>query len=618
MSFSMGSTGQQMGPRSALSQFGSSEHSEQPANWKVVTRMLAYLRPYKWLMLGAFICVLVETGFTLLNPYLIKVSIDQYISQKDLPGLGRISIAIALSFVGLYLSGTGQSYLLSWVSQKVLTDLRSQLYRHILKLSLAYHDTNIVGVTVSRVINDVAEINELLSQGVITLFGDLLVLVGIIVIMLSMDAKLALLTLIVVPMIVLATALFAKRARSAFRETRLKVAAVVGDLAEDLSGIRVIQAFAQESASQERFERVNRASRNVTIRAVSLSFIFLPAVEFLGILSMVIVLGFGGAMVERGEVTLGVMVAFLAYVTRFFQPIQEISRIFTTFQSALAGGEQVFKLLDTSPDVADQPGARELPPLRGRIEMEHVSFRYREDLPEVLHDVSLGVEPGQTVALVGPTGAGKTSIAKLVARLYDVSAGSVKIDGVDLREVTTRSLRSQVILVPQDPFLFSTTITENIRFGRPDASDQEVETAARLAYAHEFILSLPDGYKTIVAEGAANLSVGQRQLLCIARAILADPRILILDESTANIDTVTEKSVQAAMRQLLRGRTAIIIAHRLSTVQSAEVIYVIDGGRVVERGRHHELLARQGIYQDLVRRQFAAQTNSEKDRTGGG
>jgi ABC-type multidrug transport system fused ATPase/permease subunit len=517
-----------------------------------------------------------------------------------------------MSFVGLYLAGTGQRYLLSWVGQKVLTDMRSQLYHHILKLSLAYHDTSIIGVTVSRVINDVAEINELLSQGVITLFGDLLVLGGIVVIMLSMEAKLALLTLAVLPLIVVATALFARRARSAFRETRLKVAAVVGDLAEDLSGIRVIQAFAQEAASQERFERVNRASRNVMIQAVSLSFVFLPSVEFLGTLSMVIVLGLGGVMVAQGQVTLGVLVAFLAYVMRFFQPVQEVSRIFTTLQSALAGGEQVFKLLDTLPDVANRPNAGELPAVSGRVEMEHVTFRYRDDLPEVLHDVSLMVEPGQTVALVGPTGAGKTSIAKLVARLYDVSVGSIRIDGIDVREVTTRSLRRQVILMTQDPFLFSTTIAENIRFGRPDASQQEVEAAAQLAYAHDFILSLPDGYNTVVAEGAANLSVGQRQLLCIARAILADPRLLILDESTANIDTVTEKSVQAAMRRLLRGRTAIIIAHRLSTVQSAEVLYVIDDGRVVDRGRHPELLRRKGLYQELYKRQFAEQVNVKK------
>jgi ABC-type multidrug transport system fused ATPase/permease subunit len=605
MSFPMGTSGQQMGARSILRHFGADDQPTSASNLRVVRRMLAYLRPHKWLMLAAFICMLFGTGFSLLYPYLIKVSIDQYIAQKDLSGLNWISIWIAGSLIGLYLAGASQQYLLSLVSQKVLAEIRSHLYRHIINISMSFHDKNIVGVLVSRVINDVAEINELITQGAITFLGDSLVLAGIIVIMLQMDAKLALLTFSVLPLIVFTTTLFAKRARSAFRDTRNKIAAVVGNLAEDLSGIRVIQAFAQEIFTQERFEEVNRENRDVTIQAVSLSYIFLPSIEFLSTLAMVIVLGFGGVLVSRNEITLGVLVAFVAYVSRFFQPIQEISRLFNTFQSALAAGEQVFKLLDMLPGVTDHAGADDLPSVKGRVELAQVCFRYQEDSPEVLHDISFVVEAGQKVALVGPTGAGKTSIAKLITRFYDVSDGSIQIDGIDVRQVSLNSLHRQAILVTQDPFLFSTTITENIRFGQLGASDMEVEAAAMSANAHDMILTLPDGYNTLVAEGSVNLSAGQKQLICLARAFLADPKILILDESTANIDTITEKMVQAAMNKLLNGRTAIIIAHRLNTVQNADMLFIIDRGMLVEFGKHDHLIKQQGVYKDLYTRQFA-------------
>ncbi len=310
-------------------------------------------------------------------------------------------------------------------------------------------------------------------------------------------------------------------------------------------------------------------------------------------------------MVSQEQVTLGVMVAFLSYVTRFFQPIQELSRMYTTMQSAMAGGEQVLRLLDTPPDVQDQPGAGELPDIDGSIALDHISFQYGPDLPEVLHEVSLTIKPGQTVALVGATGAGKTSIANLIPRFYDVSDGAVLIDGIDVRTVTQHSLHRQIALVPQDSFLFSGTIAENIRFGRPDAAEQEVERAAQLANAHSFILNKPDGYQTRVLEGAANLSVGQRQLICIARAILTDPRILILDEATSNVDSLTEVLIQEALRNLLHGRTAVVIAHRLSTIRNADLICVVQDGRIVEQGRHEELLAQGGVYTTLYQRQFA-------------
>lgn len=607
MGFGIGVSNPGMGPRGALDSFSGGEEDRRGAvfNKRVVTRMLAYLRPYRRQMTLAVLTMLVITALTLLTPYLLKLAIDQAITHGDREELIRLSVYTALAYTALYGATAAQQYLLSWVGQRVLANLRSELFAHLQKLSLGYHDTHIVGVTVSRVMNDVAAINELLSQGVITLAGDVLVLAGIMAIMLSMSSYLALLAFTVLPLMVLATWWFSSRARGAFRRTRTSVARVVGDLAEDISGVRVIQAFGQENTSQERFNQVNEANRDANISAMNLSFIFLPAIEFLGVLATVIVLWFGGQAVAREAVTLGTLVAFLSYVTRFFQPVQELSRMVTTLQSAMAGGEQVLRLLDTPPEVQDRPGAVELT-LDGapRIDFEAVDFRYRPGLPIVLSGLDLSILPGQTVALVGATGAGKSSIANLIARFYEVERGAVKINGVDVRDVTQTSLRRQIGLVPQDAFLFSGSIADNIRYGRPDATDAEVEQAARLANAHEFISARPEGYQTLVQEGAANLSVGQRQLVCIARAILTDPRILILDEATSNVDSLTEALIQDALRALFQGRTSVVIAHRLSTIRNADLICVVEGGRVVEQGRHAELLARGGAYAALYQRQF--------------
>ena len=605
MSFSIGPSSSGLGPRSLLEDFGSGgDRSGEVYNPRVIRRMLEYLSPHKWRMAGAFALTLAQSGLTLLSPYLIKVAIDQHITPGNWEGLLRIGVLLALSFIALFVVSSIQSYTLSWVGQKVLATLREDLFRHLQQLPLGFHDKRIVGVTVSRVINDVAEINELLSQGVITLLGDAVVLVGIIFIMLSMSPKLALLTFTVLPLMVIATWIFSRQARTAFRATRSKVAAVVGDLAEDINGMRAIQAFTREKATQDRFEQVNRENRNAYINAMNLSFVFLPTIEFLGMLATVIVLWFGGHLVLNETVTLGVMVAFLTYVSRFFQPIQELSRIYTTFQSAMAGGEQVVKLLDTPVEIEDKPGAAALADIKGLIEFRNVSFKYREELPEVLHGIDLTIPPGKTAALVGPTGAGKTTIASLIARFYDVSGGAITIDGQDIRDVTLLSLRQQVRVISQDPFLFSRSIAENIKYGKPDASDKEMFEAARLANAHEFISRLPEGYQTKVLEGGVNLSQGQRQLISIARALLTDPRILILDESTASIDSVTEGMLQQAIGRLLAGRTAIVIAHRLSTVRMADRIFVIDGGRIVEQGSHTDLLQNKGLYAQLYERQF--------------
>lgn len=605
MSFSIGPSSAGLGPRSLLEDFGSPGQREgEVFNRRVVGRMLAYLRPFQWKMLAALLLTLLQSGLTLLSPYLVKVAIDQYITPGDRAGLVKIALMIAASFIALYFVSSSQSYLLSWVGQKVLSTMRGDLFRHLQRLQPSYHDRRIVGVTVSHVINDVAEINELLSQGVVTLLGDAVVLIGIVVIMLTMNAKLALLTFAVLPLMFLATWLFSRQARSAFRETRSRVAAVVGDLAEDINGMRAIQAFTQEETSQARFEQVNLDNRDAYIKAMNLSFIFLPAIEFLGMTATVIVLWFGGHFVIDVQVTLGVLVAFLTYVSRFFQPIQELSRIYTTFQSAMAGGEQVITLLDTPLEIADREDAVDLPETVGKITFSHVSFRYRPDTPLVLHDIDLAIDPGKTAALVGPTGAGKTTIANLITRFYDVSDGSIRIDEHDIRDVTLQSLRKQVRIISQDPFLFSRSIEENIAYGMPEATKDEIEEAARKANAHDFISRLPEGYSTRVLEGGVNLSQGQRQLISIARALLTNPRILILDEATANIDTITESLIQEALTHLLHGRTAIVIAHRLSTVRNADWVYVLNKGKIMEQGTHAALITQKGLYAQLYERQF--------------
>jgi ABC-type multidrug transport system fused ATPase/permease subunit len=570
---------------------------------RIIMRLLAFLRPH-WQSMGiAFVLMLVNSALGLAVPYLVKVAIDEHIVQGNVSGLTRVALIMAGVFVSLYLASFAQRYLLSRVGQRVLATMRMDLFRHLQAIHLGYHDTHIVGVTISRVFSDVGVINELLSQGLITLLGDILTLIGIVIVMVSMSPRLALLSFSVLPLMVVATVLFSRRAKVAFRETRATVAGVVGDLAEDLSGMRVIQAFAQEGATHERFDEVNRANRDAHVSAMSLSFVFMPAVEFLGILATSVVLWFGGLAVVEGTLTLGIVVAFSSYVTRFFQPIRELSQLYTTLQSAMAGGERVLELLDTEPAVADRPDAITMPPLEGRVELHDVTFAYRGD-EVVLKDINLTILPGQTVALVGPTGAGKTSISNLIARFYEVDEGAVLIDGLDVREVTQRSLRRQMGIVPQDPFLFSGSIEDNIRFGEPDASHRAVEEAARTANAHEFIVNLPDGYDTDIMEGGVNISLGQRQLISIARVVLADPRILIMDEATSSVDTVTEALIQDALERLLAGRTAIVIAHRLSTIRNADMICVIEDGQIIEQGTHESLLRRGGLYRELYERQF--------------
>lgn len=604
MGFSIGSASPNMGPRGALDRF-SDKVDGAAFDPQIVLRLLAYVRPYRRMMMLALALMLIGSGLVLLAPYLVKVAIDDYIAKGDRAGLDQVAVLMFATFFATYVVSSVQSYLLAWVGQRVLADLRAELFRHLQRLHLGYHDTNIIGVTISRVINDVAAINQLLSQGLITLIGDTLLLVGIILVMLSMSIELALLTFSVLPIMLLVTLLFSRRAKVAYRDTRARIAAVVGELAESLSGMRVIQAFAQENASQDRFDTVNKDNRDALVKAMTLTFIFLPSVEFLGMLATGVVLWFGGNAVTQGDITFGIMVAFLAYVSRFFQPILELSQLYTTMQAAMAGGERVIGLLDTLPAIEDSEKSVTVSNIQGHIMLQDVHFSYRDEV-EVLHGINLDIPAGQTVALVGPTGAGKTSIANLVARFYDVSGGRILVDGTDIRQIKQQSLRQQMGLVPQDPFLFAGTIADNIAFAKPHASTEAIEAAAKASNAHEFIMSLPEGYQTEILEDGVNLSLGQRQLVCIARAMIADPRILILDEATASVDTVTETLIQGALDRLLDKRTAIVIAHRLSTIINADVICVIEDGQIVERGTHAELLAQNGLYRDLYERQFVS------------
>ncbi|MFW5884078.1 MAG: ABC transporter ATP-binding protein [bacterium] len=601
------------GPRGLLHAMGG--HEDGRIQGWVIARLMRFVLPYWPRLVAAFFLMLVTTAAGLLVPYLTRVIIDVNIVERDTGGLWTNGLWLALAMLATYGAAAGQTYLLSILGQRVLYNLRARLFEHLQRLSVAYHDNNIVGVTVSRVMNDVAVINNLLSEGLITLVGDTILIAGTIGVMIAMDVRLALITFTILPIMVLATVIFSRRAKVAFRDTREKVATLVGNLAENIGGMRVIQSYAQEERSQEQFEVSNSENRRSHVRAMRLSFTFLPTIDVLGVAATGIVLLAGGIMAMRGAVTIGVIVAFMSYVGRFFVPIREMSQLFTTLQSASAGGERVLELLDTQPIVEDRPGAIDLQSVDGRVEFRDVFFSYRDNV-EVLHGVSLVAEPGETIAIVGPTGAGKSTITNLVCRFYEVTSGAVLVDGRDVRDITTASLHRHMGYVSQDPILFPGTIADNIAYGLEEASREErrarVEEAARNAEAHGFIADLVDGYDTRIYEGGVNLSVGQRQLLSIARAMLVDPRILIMDEATSSVDTVTEALIQRALDRLLSDRTALVIAHRLTTVQHAHRIYVIDGGRIIENGSHDELMRRPTMYRDLYEKQFVDEAGAVK------
>jgi ATP-binding cassette subfamily B protein/subfamily B ATP-binding cassette protein MsbA len=512
-----------------------------------------------------------------------------------------------LFLLAIYALGTvasrGQVYGVGSVAQRLLASLRARIFDRLQHLPLRFFDRRPVGDLMSRVTNDVDTLNQLFSQGLTQLLGSIFSLVGILVAMLVLQWNLALACFAVIPIMLLTTAFFARRARQAFRLTRETVGDVSAGLQEDIVGVREAQAFNRTERNIARFRERNAANRDANVQAVAITSAFSPAIDVLSTLATALVIGYGGYLVFAGSISVGVLTAFLIYVQQFFRPVQLASQFYTQAQSALAGAERIYNILDEEPEPADPPEARKVGRIEGRVTFENVTFAYEPGRP-VLRDVDFEIAPGQTVALVGPTGAGKTTIASLIPRFYDATKGAVSIDGRDVRAYARKDLRENIGIVLQESFLFSGTIADNIGYGRLGASRDEIEAAARTLDAHGFISELPDGYDTVLGEGGGSLSQGQRQLLSFARAVLTDPRILILDEATSNIDTRTEKVIQNALATLLKGRTSVVIAHRLSTIRNADLILAVQDGRVVERGTHEELLARGGLYADLYRRQF--------------
>ena len=579
--------------------------SQEQAEDKGTTarRLLSELRPHGRRLILVLVLVVVAAAAQAGGPWLIGRAIDLYILRGDADGLAWTMLLL----LGVYLVGTfasrGQILQVGSVGQSVLASLRERIFERLLRLPLGYFDRRPAGDLMSRVTNDVDTLNQLLSQGITQLLGSLFSLVGIVIAMLLLDWRLALACFAVIPAMLFTNVYFARRARRAFRTTRETVGDVTAGLQEEIVGIREAQAFNRTEANIERFRERNAANRTANVQAVAITSAFAPAIDVLGTFATALVIGYGGYLVVNGTLTVGLLTAFLIYVQQFFRPIQLASQVYTQAQSALAGGERIYNILDERVEPPDPPEAPKLVTVQGRIELGNVSFAYEQGRP-VLRDVSFRVEPGQTVALVGPTGAGKTTIANLIPRFYDASEGAVRIDGHNVREVERRSLREQIATVLQEPFLFSGTIAENIGYGRMGASRAEIEAAARAVSAHTFIAALPDGYDTTLGAGGGTLSGGQRQLLSFARAVLADPRILILDEATSNIDTRTEALIQKALATLLKGRTSLVIAHRLSTIRDADLVLVIEAGRIAERGAHAELLKKNGLYANLYRRQF--------------
>ncbi|MCL4531474.1 MAG: ABC transporter ATP-binding protein/permease [Chloroflexi bacterium] len=571
----------------------------------VARRLFAYARPYSGRLILAVVFMLGASAAAVAGPYFVKVAIDSGLTAGNYNALRYTTLAYLATAVAQWIFTYYRVNIMAWVGQAVIYDLRTDLFNHLQELSLGFYSRYSVGRVITRVINDVEVLRDFLTWAVLAITRDIFTLILIVIVMLSMDFRLALITFSVLPFMVLATIIFRQYSRPAYRKVRAAISWVNSVLAENVNGVRVVQAFSRQKHNYENFANyVNRYHLERSIYAAQLASFFSPVVDVLGAIATMLVVWLGGSAVLGNQITAGVLVAFVLYIGRFFDPIRDLSRRFDALQSTMAGGERILALLDTEVEVRDAKNARDLPAVSGGVRFESVSFHYEDDPALVLDDINLDVRAGETVAMVGETGAGKTTIVKLLGRFHDPTSGCVRVDGFDLRTVTQRSLRRQMGMVLQDPFLFNGSVKENILFGRLNASDDDVIAAAKAVGAHDFIMGLKNGYETSVEEGGVLLSVGQRQLISFARALLADPHCLILDEATSSVDTQTEQIIQRALATLLKGRTSFVIAHRLSTITSSDRIVVVDGGKIIEQGTHEELLARQGMYYELYKTGF--------------